>query len=301
MGRLWLALVLLGTLFAPAFAYQPHVPEPTAPPPAAPRVTSASLEVGAQRTSTGLYDVERLHLEATFAPSVIRVRISIGSLDAKSTIETTPDHLDLVRPPVPSPLGAVRIYVVGVDADQRTSPSAAFDVVAQRYHPIRCGSPFALLFLAIPLVYVLIVIGALLAMRAREARRTSARLAAEPSGIALPAAEDHIRAVALRALLAIVLVTAILVVSITAALASTDDLLFIPIFGGPLLAVIALTAILRVVNAGRAIALLHRPGAAASTRFDQLEVSAGGRQVTLRSSPRLVERARRRALPRATL
>lgn len=309
MGRLWLALALLIALGASAFAYMPHVPDlPRAPSLPAPQVSRVYLEIGEPRASSGMYDVTRLQLDARFDPSATQVRIMLRASNGEAySIFTTPDRLLLVRPGLRAPVGTSELFVSQIDEHGLESLRAQVPVVAQREHPvrehpIRCGTGFGFLFILVPCALLLLVLGTLLTMRATEVQRTRTRRETEPTELAQPAAEDHIRSVVVRAALATVVVAAILAVSISVALSTSDDALFVPIFiGGPLLLVIGLPAILRIVNAGRAIALLHRPGAVACTRFDQLEVAAGGRHVTLRSTPTLVERARRHALPRATL
>lgn len=290
MGRLWLALALLVAFVAPSRSEQLRL-HPTEP-----RVDSVYLEVGGQRTSTGLYDVERLRIKGDLWRAE-RVRIAIRGPDGhESSIDTTPEHLELVDPALLSPLGTVRVYISVVDDHGVESTRVPLDVVAHRHRP---DSPIGLVFglaeIFGALMGLVLIVALLFKMRANEVHHTRARSETEPTGLPAPAAENHIRVVAIRALVALVAVAAVVAVSLGM------DMPFIPIFGGPVLLVVVVTAITRVVNAGRAIALLHRPGAAAQTRHDQLEVSAADRHVTLRSSPRLVERARRDALPRATL
>lgn len=295
MGRLWLALALVLAFSAPAFAIRPHVPELF---PSAPRVTSAYLEIGAQRTSAGLYDVERIRLEAVFDPATRLVEIAVRDASGReSIVSTTPDQLDLVRPKLLAPVGTVELYVRALDAAHIASSWTEVAVVAQRVHAtaVRCGEAFGLVIVGGAVLGIVLMLGLLFKMRATEVERERRRREAEATGLVLPAAENHIRTVALRALLALVVVTAIVVGSLGI------ELWFLPIYGAPALIVIAVTALHRVVNAARAIALLHRPGARASTRYDQLEVAAGSHHVTLRSSPRLVDRARMHALPRAQL
>lgn len=289
MGRLWLALALVVAFVAPARAYKMRLFD------SEPRVTNVYLEIGGQRTSTGLHDVERLRLAGDFRHAA-HVRIAIQGPDGhESTIDTTPDHLDLAAPMLLSPLGTVRMYVSTVDDRGTESLRARLDVVAHRRVP---DSPVGLLFglaeIVGAIMGLVLIVALLFKMRANEVHHTRARNESEPTGLPAPAAENHIRVVAMRALFALVVVTAIVVVAI-----GTEA--FGLFFGSPVLFIIAITAITRVINAGRAIALLHRPGAAAQTRHDQLEVAAADRHVTLRSSPALVERARRDALPRATL
>lgn len=284
VGRLWLAVVLLVAAATPAFALRPHVPSP-------PTITSAYLEIGEQRTSSGLYDVERLELTGTFDRYTSFVRIRIGD----SVIQTTPDQLSLVRPQLLSPVGTVTLELTSSDSRLDSEPTR-ITVVAQRHHAFTgCGQIYVVALLFGGVMGLVLLFGVLFEMRATQARRARARGEIEPSALPSQAAEDHIRIVALRSLFAIVVVAALVVVAVG------FDAVFLPIFGAPVLGAVALPAIVRVVNAGRAIVLLHRPAAAASTRYDQLEVTAADRHVTLRSSPRLVERARQAALPRATL
>jgi len=289
VGRLWLALALVIASVAPAFATVPHVP-------GEPKITSAYLEVGDQRTSAGLYDVELLQLAGTFDryTSIVRIRLHTASGD--QVLETTPDQLQLVQPKLLSPVGTVTLDVISSDGRLDSEPTRV-TVVAQRHR--RPDSPAGMLFMLLvwgaAAVGMVGMVAVLFSMRATEAERARVRRATDPSPLLAAAAEEHIRTVALRALFSLVVVAAIVVVTIA------TDILFIPIVGAPMLLVIALPALLRVVNAGRAIALLHRPDASAQTRLDQLEVFAASRHVTLRSSPKLVERARRHALPKATL
>jgi hypothetical protein len=290
VGRLWLALAFLVALAAPALADQPHVTEK-------PRIAHAYLELGDQRTSTGLYDVTMLRLDAEVDRYASTIRITLHAANGEeSTVETTPDHLVLAYPHLLAPVGTSTLFVTAIGINGIESERAEVTVVAQRNRIGRNCFPLAFLLMVVGAgLCVPLVIGVLFKMRATEAARERVRRETEPTGLANPAAEEYIRWVALRSLLAIVAVTAVVVVLLGV------EVWFVPIYGSPLLLVIALPAILRVVNAGRAIALLHRPGAAAHTRFDQVEVSATERHVTLRSSPALVERARRDALPRATL
>ena len=280
----------LVALVTPAVANQPHVP-------GTPRITHAYLELGDQRTSTGLYDVAELRIQGQLDRFAAMVRITLHAASGEeSTVETTPDQLVLAYPRMLAPVGASTLFVTSIGTNGLESARAEVTVVAQRYHRRAGDSPLPLLALLVGVgCGVVLVIGLLFKMRATEAERERVRREAEPTGLPNPAAEEYIRRVALRSLLAIVVVTAVVVVSLGV------DVLFVPIFGSPLLLAVALPAILRVITAGRAIALLHRSGAAAHTRYDQVDVSAAGRHVTLRSSPALVERARRDALPRATL
>lgn len=301
MGRLWLALVLVIALVAPAFADRPRVPElphEPIPRPPAPQVTSAYLEIGLHRTSTGLYDVDVLAIEAHFDRNATQVHITVRAANGEeSSIVTTPDHLQLAYPDLRASVGTSQLFVSQIDANGVESRRANVEVVAHPRKPpdAPVGLLCALLLMVGAGIGVLVMLVVLFKMRATEAERSRIRSATEPTPLSSDAAEQHIRTVALRALFALVVVTAIVVAALGV------DMLIVPIYGSPMLLLVALTSIIRVINAGRAIALLHRPGAAAQTRLDQLEVSARARHVTLRSSPALVERARRHALPRATL
>lgn len=292
MGRLWLALVLLVATVAPASAEKLRLFMP------APQVTSAYLEIGFQRTSTGLYDVDVLAIEAHFDPGTKQVRITLRAPDGQqSSIVTTPDHLQLAYPDLRASVGTSQLLVSQIDAHGVESLHASVPVVAHRSKPpdSPAGLLCALLVMVGTGISVLVMLALLFKMRATEAERTCVRRATEPTPLPTGAAEQYVRTVAFRALLALVVVGAIVVGALGV------DMPIVPIYGSPLLLLVAITSVLRVINAGRAIALLHRPGAVAHTRLDQLEVSLAGRAATLRASPGLVERARRNALPRATL
>ncbi len=293
MGRLWLALVVIVALVAPALAIAPHVP-------AKPRIESAYLEIAPQRTSTGLHDVTLLSLNAQLDRYAATVRITLRTAAGEQfTVETTPDRLELVHPSLFATEGTSHLSVTSISTTHIESEPAQIDVVARPQFVVRCGSPlFGILMLfGLPVLGIVLVLGTLLKMRAIEIERTRVRRETEPSPLPPPAAEEHIRTVVLRAMFSLVAVVAVAVATIE--IADGNELLLIPIFGAPVFLVIALTAIMRVINAARAIALLHRPEATARTRHDQLEVVLGGREVTLRSSPKLIVRARTDALPKA--
>ncbi|MBV8760010.1 MAG: hypothetical protein JO257_22155 [Deltaproteobacteria bacterium] len=287
MGRLWLALALLVALGAPALAFMPHVPAPPAP-----RVRSAYVEIGAQRTSTGLYDVELLRLDASFDPSTTQVRVLINS---EPGVTTTPDHLELVHPDLLAPVGTVRVYVVAVAADGGQS-TTGIDVIVQRRHEhVHDGAGPLALFLAAPFVLALLAVVILLVVARRRAR---ARAAAPVEPLALPAAEHLARAVRVRALL---ILGALIAAAAYASTIADLGVLVLGFFVSPALIVIAFVAVMRLIDAIRTLRLLARPNAAASVRLDQIEVTADCDRHTLRASRWLVDRARQHALPRARL
>ena len=195
MGRLWLALAIAMAIAAPALATVPHVPS-------APTITSAYLEIGDPRTSAGLYDVELLQLTGSFDRYTSTVRIRLHTASGDQVIETTPDQLTLVRPKLLSPVGPVTLEIISSNGRLDSEPTRVA-VVPQRHHPRSGGAEvfgFVMLFGAA--MGLLLMFGVLLALRAAEVKRERIRRDTEPTGLPNPAAEEYIRIVALRALLA---------------------------------------------------------------------------------------------------
>ena len=289
MGRLWLALALVASIAVPALADRPR------PPPPPPTLLHAELEIGGQRTSSGLYDVEAVRLTGTF-PEADSVRIVLDDSHKADVPLTTPDHVELLHPRWLVPLGTTRLFVRSIGLGHASSALVEIDVVAQRRHvEVHDGTGRLELFVVTPFAIALLAVLAILVIGRRRAR---ARAAAPLEPIALSAAEHLARAVRLRAL---VILGALVAAGGAITALATEDAVVIGFFIAPALLVLAFIALMRLIDAIRTLRLLAGPSATAAVRFDQIEVTADGDRHTLRASRWLVDRARLHALPRATL
>ena len=83
-------------------------------------------------------------------------------------------------------------------------------------------------------------------------------------------------------------------------LAMHDQLIVPIVMLFPLLAWVAIGAVVRIVVARRALSMLALGDAVAKARYDQVDVIAGGCRAVVRTSPRLVQRAMAHGVPGAS-
>jgi hypothetical protein len=267
-------------------------------PPSPPLVRDAHIEVGSQLTSTGLYQVTRLVVDVELDARATHVRITIGDGADASWIDTPSfSHIDLAYPDLRSHLGTVRLSVEAYAADSGdTGLPAVRHVVVQRKQPHRGDDlGFIGLFVIAPFLLALGV-GLTLVLVARVRMRRRAAMPAAP--FALPAAEQLARSIRLRSLAILAGLAALAGYATTIA---SDDVVVIGFFVSPALLVVALAALVRLIDAMRAMRLLRHDGALAEVRLDQVEIIAARQRVVLRGSRWLVDRARRHAIPRASV
>ena len=241
-----------------------------------------------------------LHIAATFDSDTAVVRIRFRD----QTYWTTPDRPTLCIAYTPGMGGTAEAEVVAFDLAGNASAPVTIHTTAwlvqpdqatcyDEHHHVRCGTPLIAFVYFAPFIGLVGLVVMLLAVAIRAARR---RAHAEIEPLSIASATYLARAVRLRAHLSLAFVAAI------AAGASVSDwLAMAAILVSPLLAVLAIGALIRWTQASRFSRLLGYDGVAAEVQADRVTIVVGGKVAFLRASPKLVAKAKRNALPRASL
>ncbi|MBV8760011.1 MAG: hypothetical protein JO257_22160 [Deltaproteobacteria bacterium] len=276
-------------------------------PPIKPSVAAASIGLAGPDTDPdGRAYVTRLHVAAATSGDTAVVHLHF--LDARGAVDyyTTPDQLSVCEPLIQLAPGHVRLEVTALDLAGNESPADTIelDTSVEPMPPRSCWKHLSGHDVievrprtdSDPLVAVALALIACGLYLTHMTKRGSTRAQSTPAVFALAAAEYLARAARRRALATIVLLGAATGVALHNAqlvpYAEGACLFGILIFGH---------AVATYIAAGRVRVLLRYDGATANVRFDEVAVEVGKHRAVLRTSPRLVDRARQHALPRATL
>ena len=238
-----------------------------------------------------------IQVNGTFDADTAVVRIKLAGATDRLTFYTPADHVSVCDPRFALTPGSYKVTITAIDlAGNESDAVTLMTATTQTTSYVSCisrkprGTAFVGILVFAPLVLALGVLF-LLVRAARALSAARARAPREP--FALPATEHLVRAVRLHALFVLTCIAG------SAATATIDDdLMYLVMFGSPILVVLIFQAISRFVDATRALGLLRYDGVIANVRYDQVEVAVGKRIVLVRASPTLVDRARHRALRR---
>jgi hypothetical protein len=270
-------------------------------PPIEPGVGNISIQL-APGSVHGLRQVALVRVSANFDADTAVVRFDIRDGDRRIVFYTTPDALSVCDPGFSLSGDDVDIDVVAIDlAGNESSPGGAYaQPVEEAYyapdcdeHHLRCGTPLIAIVYLAPSIGLIALVVLLLVVAIRSARR---RAHAEAEPLSIASAVYLARAVRLRARITLASVAVI------GGAASANDAIAVVAFTiSPFLAALAIPALVRWAQASRFARLLRYDGVSAEVQGDRVTIVIGGKVAFLRASPKLVERAKRNALPRASL
>lgn len=259
-------------------------------PPIPPSVAAASVALSGTR-------VARLHITAATSADTAVVHLRFSDALGAVNYYTTPDQLSVCSPDLEIMAGHLRLAVTAIDlaGNESAADITELDTTSEPVPPSCAAAVSSEDRAHIGLAFLLALGGiGLYLSRANLRRRDRERTAL--TAFALPAVEEVVRATRLRSL------ATIAVVGIATSLALHDHALAAyAIAVTPLGAVLVIDALLRHVTAGRVRALLRYDGATADVQHDTVGVVVGKQRAMVRAAPRIVERARHHALPKATL
>jgi len=266
---------------------------PDRTPPVEPGIGGVTIAVGEGR-------VQNIQVNGTFDADTAVVRIELAGTTDRLTFYTPANHVSLCDPRFAVTPGSYTVTITAIDlAGNESDPVTLTAATTPASGFMSCVShePRGTVFVGI-LVFAPLVLAlgaAFLLLRAARAR-SAARARASREPFALPATEYLARAVRLHALFVLTCIAG------SAAVATVDDdLMYLVMYGSPILVVLIFQAISRFVDATRALGLLRYDGVTAELKYDQVEVAVGKQQVVVRASQSLVDRARHRGVPKATL
>jgi hypothetical protein len=274
-------------------------------PPVDPRIDKVAITLG--RTGAGgVHPVSVLQIAGTFSSDTAIVRVTLTAPSGTTVLYTTSDQLSICDLALSFAPGNVDVSIMAIDlAGNQSSPvtynaSAMVgdeDVVPcdeRQHHWQGSCVPFFLFeelgwWVLGTLAYItpLVII---------SSARTRRRHAITPEPIALPAVEALGRAIRRTAILRFAAVG----VAITIAMRDSD------LRGYLWIASAAFATFVFVTAAGWAAAsnvlrLASFDGATATVRGDEVTVEVGGKNASMRTAPWRVRRARRHAIPRASV
>lgn len=259
-------------------------------PPIAPSVAAASVSLSGTR-------VARLHVTAAASADTAVVHLRFIGATWAVNYYTTPDQLDVCNPDIEVVPGHVRLAVTAIDiaGNESAADITELDTTTAAVPPACTAALPTNRRAHLALAFLLGLAGmGLYLSRTNLRRRDRERTAVVP--FALPAVEQLVRAQRIRSL------AMIAVVGLATSIALDDH--SVTIYGAalsPFGAVVALDAVIRYIMAGRVRVLLRYDGAVADAQHDTVGVCVGKQRVMMRAAPRLVDRARHHALPRASL
>lgn len=249
-------------------------------------------------------DVASLAISGTFDQDTAVVRVRLVTANGWVTYYTTPDALHVCDAGIAVEAGPVHVEIVALDLAGNASSPATFDATAtfdpayepfcgEAHHHVRCGTPLVALVYFAPFIGLVALVVLLLVVAIRSGRR---RGHAEVEPLSLASATFLARAVRLRAHITLA------AAAVAGGVASLNDgLLVLAFIASPVLVWLVIAALVRWAQASQFSRLLGYDGVTAEVHGDRVTIVVGGKVAFLRASPRLVERAKRNALPRASL
>jgi hypothetical protein len=244
-------------------------------------------------------DHTELHLAATFDSDTAVVRVRFRG----QTYWTTP-NMPTVCGAALAPGSDAEAEVVAFDLAGNASAPATIGVTRyvvpeeqatcfEDHHHVRCGNPLIAVVYLAPFIG-LIGLALMLVVVAFRASRRRGHADIEPLSIA--SAVYLARAVRLRAHIALAFV-----MLCSAGASINDGIAVLAILGSPVLIAIAIGALVRWAQASRFARLLGYDGVTAEIHGDRVTIVVGGKVAVLRATPGLIEKAKRNALPKASL
>jgi hypothetical protein len=244
--------------------------------------------------------LSRLHISGLFDADTAVVRIDFEQgTETLATYYTTPDQLDICGLDVSLAPGTVTVVLVALDLAGNASPTVratttavADDAERLKKFKWQCIPPARDEGLT-PLLVVLSLLSLIVVLAAIGLRTRRAQVQAEP--IALASLEYLARTVRSHAQLELAIIAA------ACAAVSVDTLGRVITATFPLLGWRVLLGLVQWAQARRFLRLLAYDGVTGQLAGDRASIVAGKQVASLRATPRMIARARRHALPKATL
>lgn len=271
-------------------------------PPTSPGVGSLSIDL-APGAFNGRRTVAGMHISGMFDDDTAIVRITITDGDQRVVYYTTPHAMSVCDPGFTLSGKDVDVQIVAIDlAGNESAPAVAYaEPLEEAYyrptchdeHHTRCGTPLVALIYLGPVIGLVAIILLVVVIAVRSSR-SRAHSEAEP--LAIASALYLARAVRLRAHVWLGVVLG------SMAIATVDDgALVLAFFASPILVWLAIRSVARWAQASRFLRLLGYDGVSAEVHGDRVTIVVGGKVAFLRASPKLVDNAKRNALPTARL
>lgn len=279
MRRVWLVLVLamaVGVLPNVAWAAQAAERGPARP-------LVRQLSVVLSPDEGPRLPVYGLWLQSDLGPDTVALELAITDQLGRQTIAslpdtTTPDYQDLRLAP-----GPLQIEIVAIDHEGRRSEPSSYSVQAEVREPYRCGLGPALLIVFVPTLFVVAALVLLLVRAWLRGRSTSESAESIPVVVA-----HHVaRRVRQRTTSG----------GVAGLVACASALLFGHSLVAALIVVVTFLSLGSLLAARRVLRELDRDGARAVLQGTLLIVRSTQGQAHLATTRRVIERARRDAVP----
>jgi len=288
--------------------------------PAQPRIGAITIAVSGEVGRAGA-EVQSFFISGAYDADVAVLRVVLVQARHVVTYYMSADEPAIDKPGFSLDPGNVHVEITAIDLAGNESPPAAFEASAMlvekfessclrpqrgtgRYHGRAIddwtgrhddwldGVPGAVVIAPFLIDLIVLLLVGIMAGRAANKR---ARVSVDE--LAMTAAEYLARSIRRRS--TPILAGTALVAAVVARAPRNAAVALVVL--APVLLYLVFLEIGSWWTAGRALRLATRDGATASVRYDEVEVMAGTRRLVMRTSPWLVDRARRLALPKATL